>query len=126
MTIELQYIKESDRIIKSYKLLINDLNKISQDLEVNKKELVKLQENIERLKKSKEPDLQRRSELTHIMNEYDKQINSMEKIIQPKLEKLEEIKKESKNLYDILHQKYPGLTDKQLQEQIFKQLDELN
>jgi GTPase involved in cell partitioning and DNA repair len=124
MRIEPQYIKESERIIKNYNTVIAELAVFEKTLSENKDLLLKLKDDIDDLKNSKGTELLKKQKLFEVMNGYDKEIVRLQDIMLPYVAKLEKLKKESSILYKILKEKHPGASDKQLQAQIFKQLDE--
>jgi len=124
MNIEPQYIKESARIIKNYNNIIAELAVFEKTLGENKDMLLKLKDDIDALKNSKGTDLLKKQKLAGVMNGYDKEIGRLQDIMLPYIAQLEKLKKDSNILYGVLKEKYPGASDKQLQEQIFRQLEE--
>ena len=66
----------------------------------------------------------KKQKLAGVMNGYDKEIGRLQDIMLPYIAQLEKLKKDSNILYGVLKEKYPGASDKQLQEQIFRQLEE--
>ncbi len=124
MKIEQQYIKESARIIKNYNSVIEYLADFEKSLSENKEMLLKLKDDIDALKNSNGTDLLKKQKLAEVMNGYDKEIGRLQDIMLPYIAKLEKLKKDSNILYGVLKEKYPGASDKQLQEQIFRQLEE--
>lgn len=124
MKIEEQYIKESARIIKNYNSVIEYLADFEKSLSENKEMLLKLKDDIDALKNSNGTDLLKKQKLAEVMNGYDKEIGRLQDIMLPYIAKLEKLKKDSNILYGVLKEKYPGASDKQLQEQIFRQLEE--
>lgn len=125
LTIKKHYIKESFRIINKYNEIVNKLNEFQTALVDNKQALVNLQKEIEKLSYNNAPEFQKRQELSDIMLQYDKEVNKLHNIIIPYLSEMEQIKKESDILYKTIKENYPGYEDKVLQEQIFKQIQEL-
>lgn len=124
MKIAPHYIKEAERIIKNYNKSIQELSVFEKSLADNKDMLLKLKNEIDVLKSSYDTDISKKQKLAEIMTNYDKEINRLQNIMMPYVTELEKLKKDSSILYGILKEKYPGASDKQLQEQIFKQLDE--
>jgi len=124
MKIAPQYIKEAKRIIKNYNNSIQELTVFENALFENKNMLLKLKSEIDELKNSRETDISKKQKLAEVMVGYDKEITRLQNIIMPYVTQLEKLKKDSTILYKVLKEKYPGFSDTQLQEQIFKQLDE--
>lgn len=125
IVIKKHYIKESLRIINKYNEIVEKLNEFQAALVDNKQALVNLQKEIDKLSYNNSPELQKRQELSDIMLNYDKEVNKLHNIIIPYLSEMEQIKKESDILYKSIKENYPGYEDKVLQEQIFKQIQEL-
>jgi len=125
IVIKKHYIKESLRIINKYNEIVEKLNEFQTALVDNKQALVNLQKEIDKLSYNNAPELQKRQELSDIMVNYDKEVNKLHSIIIPYLSEMEQIKKESDILYKSIKENYPGYENKVLQEQIFKQIQEL-
>mgnify|MGYP006898474332 CR=1 FL=1 len=125
MKIDKQYIIEAKRIINDYNDTINNLKTFEIALEDNKQILISLQQDLIKLNNTSDTDLSKKIHLHEIMLKYDIEVDKLHKIMMPYLSKLEDIKKNSHVLYKLLHEKYPSMTDKQLQEQIFLQIEQL-
>jgi len=125
MKIEIQYIKEAKRIIDNYNAAISELGIFETTLAENKRLLLDMKSSIEKLKQSNDTDLLKKQKVFDVMSGYDKEIDRLQDVMLPYVTKLETLKKDSNILYGILKEKYPGATDKQLQEHIFEQLEEM-
>lgn len=125
MIIEARYIVESKRIIDNYNKAIGELQIYENTLSQNKNILIKMKNDIEKIKQTDDTDLLKKQRLFEVMSGYDKDIERLKTIIEPYITQLEALKKDSATLYGILKEVYPGATDKQLQEQIFKQMEEM-
>lgn len=125
MEIKKEYVLESKRIILKYHETIDAVTKFTLQLEVAKAELLNMQKDVEQLHVSPGTDLLKHQQTYEIILKYEKTINEVHKLLQPHVEALEQIKKDSKALYKILLEKYPMYDEKGLQEQLFKQLDEM-
>lgn len=123
--INIQYIKESKRIIDSYNNYMNKVDSISLLLEQKKDTLVNIKKKIDSIYTSKDTELLKHQQLLEVINEYDKEVNDLQNRINPYLTKIEKLKDDSKNLYLLIKEKYPGYDDKELQIQIGKQLENL-
>ena len=124
MKIEKQYIKEAKRIIDNYNTAIAELGIFEKTLSENKEVLLKLKDDIEKIKQDDDTDLLKKQKLFDIMSGYDMEIDRLQEIMLPYITLLKTLKKDSTLLYGILKEKYPGATDKQLQEEIFNQLEQ--
>ena len=125
MELKQEYVLEARRIIKTYHETIDAVNKFTDKLENTKANLLAMQKDVENLHTSAGTDLLKHKQTYDIMLKYETTINELHKILQPHVDSLEKIKKESKTLYTILLEKYPMYDEKGLQEQLFKQLDQL-
>lgn len=123
--IEIQYIKEAKRIIDSYNSIVKDLEIVEATIKENKEHMDKIKIQIDILHTSNEPNLLKKQQIFEIMASYEKEISKLQNVMDPYIKKLDKLKKESHVLYGILKEKYPGKTDNQLQEIIFKQLDKM-
>lgn len=123
--IDLLYIKESKRIIDTYDELIQYVNNIYNILEENKKILLDIQTDINNIEENEETQIQKLEKLQETIIEYDKEVIKLKSELEPYLEKIEKVKKDSALLYKTIKENYPGMSDKDLQTQIFKQIKEL-
>ena len=125
MKIELQYVKEAKRIVENYNSIIDELAVFEKTLADNKNMLLSLQKDIDNLSDLKGTELLKKSKLFEVLTEYDKKILKLQEVMLPYISKLEVLKKDSNILYGILKEKYPGATDKQLQEHLFKEIEKI-
>lgn len=123
LVIEQHYIKEAKRIIDTYKNVIDDINIFETTLIDNKDKLLKLKENIDDLRENQGTNLLKRSQLTDFMNSYEIEINKMQDQMLPYVKQLEKLKKDSNTLYGILKEKYPGVSDEDLQKHLHSKLN---
>lgn len=126
MEIKHEYVLEAKRIIKTYHQTIENVNQFSAKLEKTKADLLNMQKEIESLHTTNGTDLQKHQDAYNVLLKYEATTTELQKLLQPHVESLEKVKKESQNLYKILLDKYPMYDEKGLQEQLFKQLDEEN
>lgn len=125
MEIKKEYVLEAKRIIVKYHETINVVNMFSNKLETAKKDLLSMQNDVEKIHTTAGTDLLKHQQTYDIILKYEKTINELHKTLQPHVDTLEKIKKDSQSLYKILLEKYPMYDEKGLQEQLFKQLDKL-
>jgi hypothetical protein len=124
MKIDKHYITEANRIITTYNKVVAELAVFEKTLSDNKEILLKMKDDVEDLRNSNGTDLSKKQKLADIMHSYDKEIGRLQDVMMPYVSQLEKLKKDSNVLYGVLKEKYPGASDDQLQEQIFKQLEE--
>lgn len=123
--IEKRFIIHSKQILDKYTKLITELEEFENTVGSNKTVLENLKNKIEKLELSEEPMISKESQLFLLLTEYDKEIAKIQTVINPHLQLIENLKKESENLYLLIKDKYRGYTDKELQQQIALQIDEL-
>jgi GTPase involved in cell partitioning and DNA repair len=124
MKIDNHYITEANRIITSYNKVVAELAVFEKTLADNKTMLLKMKDDVEDLKNSNGTDLLKKQKLAEIMHSYDKEIGRLQDVMMPYVSQLEKLRKDSSVLYGVLKEKYPGASDDQLQEQIFRQIEE--
>jgi len=125
MKIQHEYVLEAKRIIKSYHQTLESVNKFTNKLENAKANLLGMQKDVENLHSSSGTDLLKHQQTYDIMMKYDTTINELQKLLQPHVDAMEQLKADSKVLYSLLLEKYPMYDEKGLQDQLFIQLDEL-
>jgi len=118
------YIDQSKKIIKKFDKLINSLILHEKDLQESKQFVLNLQKKISNIDLSPDEPLLKQHNLEKLMVEYDIKMNRLENIIKPILEEMEQLKKQSKIVYDKIMTEYSQYSEKELQEQIQKQLQE--
>lgn len=126
ITIEKQYLKEAFNIIKEYDKTIKDMDKYSDFINSVKESIINMQKDIDKLEKSEANDIQKNSELLKFITEHEKIITQEQVKIKPFLDTIEGLKKRSMVLYELLKEKHPGASDKQLQESIQQQIQSIN
>ena len=124
MKIDNHYITEANRIITNYNKVVAELAVFEKTLADNKTMLLKMKDDVEDLKNSNGTDLLKKQKLAEIMHSYDKEIGRLQDVMMPYVSQLEKLRKDSSVLYGVLKEKYPGASDDQLQEQIFRQIEE--
>ena len=121
-----RYIENAIRIRKEFLLVMSDIldketeisnhkKRISELMTINEKYIVNnSKKSIENIKKDIQNDL----------NDIESNIIKINSKLLPILEKLEKLKKESKELYLAIKDKYPNLSEQEIQNQIFEKLPE--
>jgi len=122
MVIKQIYIDQSKKIINKYNKILNLLKEQEDNLVDNKKFILNLQKEISNIDGLSSNQLVKQQKLEELMIEYDIKINKLEQEIKPILEELENLKKQSKILYDKIMIDYSGYSETEIQEQIKKQL----
>lgn len=123
--IEKRFIIKSKEILDQYTKLVIELQDFEDAVSSNKTVLENLKEKINKLELSEEPMISKESQLFLLLSEYDKEISKIQNIVNPHLKLMDNLKKDSANLYKLIKDKYPGYTDKELQQQIAIQIEKL-
>lgn len=122
MIIKQIYIDQSKKIINKFNELVNRLLTYQTNLEENKQYVLKLQKQIEIIDMSSDEPLLKQNKLEKLLLEYDIKISKIEQEISPIVLEMDELKKQSKIVYDKIITEYSNYTEKEIQEQIQKQL----
>ncbi|MCK9415923.1 hypothetical protein M0Q97_04615 [Candidatus Dojkabacteria bacterium] len=121
-----RYIENAIRIRKEFLSVMIDIldketeitihkNRISDLMSINEKYINDNSKSpIEKIKKNIQNDL----------NDIESNIIKINNKLLPVLEKLEKLKKDSKELYSAIKDKYPNLSEQEIQNQIFEKLPE--
>ncbi len=114
--IEEHYAKTALTIMKNYDQVLKDKDIYLQHLIKLKDSILKMQIDVEAIDKNPDnsTDLRRNSELYKLIRDHEILIVEEEKKIQPFIDKVDAFKKQTEILYNILKEKYPGLSDNQL------------
>ena len=119
-----QYIKEGIRLRKSY---IENLKEIlNQEPAINdrKKAFENLRDEMEKLVFSDLNDVRKTLVLNNKLMEIDKEIKNIQEIIKPYYDTIEKLKTERDRLYVAIKEKYPNVTDQEIEQEIMKHVEE--
>lgn len=122
MVIKQIYIDQSKKIIDKFNELVNRLLAYQKNLEENKQYVLNLQKKIDIIDMSSDEPLLKQNKLEKLLLEYDIKISKIEQEISPIILEMDELKKQSKIVYDKIITEYSNYTEKEIQEQIQKQL----
>jgi DNA repair ATPase RecN len=121
-----RYIDNAIRIRKEFLTVMRDIldketeiknykNRIDELMSINKKYI---NDN------SKSPIQKIKKDISDDLNDIESNIILINNKLLPILEKLEKLKKDSKELYSAIRDKYPNLSEQDIQNQIFEKLPE--
>ncbi len=114
--IEEHYAKTALTIMKNYDQVIKDKDIYLQHLIKIKDSILQMKEDVEGIDKNpnNSTDLRRNAELYKLIRDHEILIIEEEKKVQPFIDKVDAFKKQTEILYNVLKEKYPGLSDNQL------------
>lgn len=119
-----RYINEGCRIRESYLTTIESIQDKEKIINKHKEFIKNLMESAsEYVEKNKDKSIDHiKKELNNNLLDIDSSINKITKELEPLGSKMDELKKDSKTLYNIIKEKHPDLSDLDIQEQIFKSI----
>ena len=114
--VEEHYAKTALNIMKNYDQVLREKDVYLTHLITLKDSIFKMQKDIDNIDKNpnNNTDLKKNSELYKLIRDHEILINEEEKKIQPFIDKVDVFKKQTEILYNILKEKYSGLSDNQL------------
>ena len=114
--VEEHYAKTALNIMKNYDQVLREKDVYLTHLITLKDSIFKMQKDIDNIDKNPNntTDLKKNSELYKLIRDHEILINEEEKKIQPFIDKVDVFKKQTEILYNILKEKYSGLSDNQL------------
>lgn len=119
-----QYIKEGIRIRKAYleniKMIINEEPKIME----RKKSFEKIQNEMNSIVVSDLNEIRKTLELNEKLIYLEKEIRNIQDIIKPYYEKIEILKNDRDRLYLAITEKYPNITEKEIEQEIMSKVEE--
>ena len=110
-----QYIRDGVRLRKSY---IENLKQIlKQEPAINDKKQVfeDLKNEMEKIVHSDLNDVRKTLELNNKLNVLDKEIRKVQEILKPYYDAIENLKFERDRLYIAIKEKYPNITDREIE-----------
>lgn len=119
-----QYIKEGARLRKSY---IENLKEIlNQEPIINERKKIfeEIKEQMEKVVYSELNDVRKTLELNTKLIDLDKEIRKVQIIIKPYYDAIEKLKLERDRLYLAIKEKYPNITDQEIESDIMKNVKE--
>ena len=127
MIIEERFIKRAIEIRKTYLKVTRDISvyesrakKTLATLENTMKKLSELQDNIKNKVVTNVDEASKK--LMNILTEVEEEGERLEKLIDPLNLEIERLRTEEQELYRLIKEKHPNVTDKQIVEEIHKEL----
>ena len=126
-TIEIRYINEAIRIRREYLNCMYEITTKEEKVMKQKSELENVMNDLTSLVESMEGKKNIDGKLLNEkLLEAELNINKIQAELKPINVKIESLKKEAKNLYTIIKEKYPDLNDQDIKSQMDPHLIELN
>lgn len=129
--IDQRLVKRAVDIRRTYLKITRDISvyeerakKVLSTLESTLTKLTELQKNIENKVVTNIDDANKKT--MAIIAEVEKEGERLEKIIDPLNEQIEKLRSEENELYRLIKEKHPKITDKQIVEEIHKELKKEN
>lgn len=119
-----QYINEGVRLRKGYLENLKEILKQEPFIDGRKKNFEKLKEEMESLVFSDINDIRKTMELNNKLIILEKEIKSIQDIIKPYYDKIELLKTERDRLYISIKEKYPNITDQEIEKEIMSRVNE--
>lgn len=120
MKINKIYIDEAIRIKTEYIKSLKNILKEENSIKLNKNEVDKIKNNMNIIVKEDMNDITKRLRLNNDLLKIEKIINQIQNKIKPHYEKIENLRSDADKLYTSITEKYPNISEKEIQEQISK------
>lgn len=116
-----RYIDESNRIREKYLITLDDISKREIEILKYKNEIeILMEKNTKYISDNDKKDVEQiKEDLKEELLEIDSNINKIVSKLEPYFKSIEKLKKESQELFISIKEKYPELTEQNIQEQIF-------
>lgn len=119
-----QYINEGIRIRKSYLENIKMIIKEEPRMMERKKYFEKIQNEMNVIVKSDINEVRKMLELNEKLIYLEKEIREIQDIIKPYYDVIEKLKNDRDRLYLSIKEKYPNITEKEIEQEIMSKVDE--
>ena len=119
-----QYLNEGIRIRKSYLENIKMIVKEEPRMMERKKYFEKIQHEMNVIVKSDINEVRKMLELNEKLIYLEKEIREIQDIIKPYYDVIEKLKNDRDILYLSIKEKYPNITDKEIEQEIMSKVDE--
>jgi seryl-tRNA synthetase len=119
------YIQESYRIIQEYDILINEIIQIETKMLSLKSSLKRRKDELDDLL-SKEREMNKSEKykaLNDILEKYDNEMDDIQKTLDPHLQRMEKLKKDSVQLHTLLIDKYPEYSEEELKQHVLEGIE---
>ena len=119
-----QYIKDGIRLRKSYIENIKEIVKLEPLINKRKKNFDDLKVEMESIVFSDKNDIRKTVELNNSLIQLDKEVKKVQELVRPFYDKIEALKSERDRLYVAIKEKYPNITDQQIENEIMERVSE--
>jgi predicted transcriptional regulator len=119
-----QYIKDGIRLRKSYIENIKEIVKLEPLINKRKKNFDDLKVEMESIVFSDKNDIRKTVELNNSLIQLDKEVKKVQELVRPFYDKIESLKSERDRLYVAIKEKYPNITDQQIENEIMERVSE--
>lgn len=119
-----QYINEGIRIRKTYIHNLREILKLEPTIMSRKEGFEKLQKEMETIVYSDSTEMRKTMELSEKLIKLEKEIKTIQEIIKPYYDAIENLKNDRDRLYLSIKEKYPNISDKQIEIEIMSKVQE--
>ena len=119
-----QYINEAKRIRRIYLQNIKEILKQEPFIEERKNFAKKIQNEMDIAVQSDLNDVRKTLELNNKLLVLEKEIKKIQDIIRPFYDNIEKLKTDTDRLYLAIKEKYPNITEKEIEQEIMSKVDE--
>lgn len=125
--IEEHYAKTALKIMKNYDEVLRQKDVYLKYILALKDSCLKMKDSLDDI--SNDPknttDLKKNSELYKLIRDHELLINEESKKVQPFIDKVDVFKKQTEILYNLLKEKYPGLSENQLKFSLMEAIEKI-
>lgn len=119
-----QYIKEGIRLRKSYIENLKEILKQEPSINERKKTFDEIKDEMEKIVYSDLNDVRKTLILNNKLMDLDKEIKKVQDIVRPYYDNIEKLKVERDRLYLAIKEKYPIITDQEIEKEIMTRVVE--
>ena len=119
-----QYIKEGIRLRKTYIENLREILKQEPIINERKKYFDQIKDQMEKIVFSELNDVRKTLELNNRLMDLDKEIKRIQELIRPYYNTIENLKTERDRLYVAIKEKYPNITDDEIEKEIMQNVKE--
>jgi hypothetical protein len=119
-----QYIKDGVRLRRSYIENLKEILKQEPAINDRKQAFEDLKVEMEKIVYSDLNDVRKTLELNNKLNILDKEIRKVQEILKPYYDSIENLKTERDRLYIAIKEKYPNITDQEIESEIMAHIEE--
>ena len=118
MKLDKIYINEAMRIRKKYINSLKNILKEESAIQEKKEEVDKLQDNMESIVDKDMNDITKRLKLNDDLIKMERLINQVQNRIRPHYDNIESLRTDADKLYNSISEKYPNITEAEIQKEI--------